>query len=497
MEQDAGIFVGAGQSALYLLPRMTNRHGMIAGATGTGKTVTARVIAEGLSHLGVPVFISDVKGDLAGLARPVPMHPKLEERAKKIGLEGYHPAAAPVVFWDLYGEQGHPIRSTVSEMGPLLLGRLLDLNATQDAILHLVFKVADDNGLLLLDIDDLRSMLNWVGENAKQISIQYGGVSTASIAAIQRGLLVLEQEGAGRFFGEPALELTDFMRTDLTGRGIVNVLAADKLMTNPKLYATALLWLLSELFEELPEVGDVDRPKLVLFFDEAHLLFEDAPEALIDKIEQVVRLVRSKGVGLFFVSQSPLDVPDQVLGQLGNRVQHALRAFTPRDQKAVKAAAQTFRVNPKLDTVEAITQLGVGEALVSLLDAKGIPTMVERTLIRPPETQMGAITPEERAAVIKASPIGGRYDVAVNRESAQEILARRTAEKAAAAAQAAETEAAAKAEAAAERTASRKTSRGRGRQSVGETLAKSVARTVGSAVGRQIVRGILGAILKG
>ena len=385
----------AGQECLTL--RRANRHGLIAGATGTGKTVTLQVLAESFSRAGVPVFVADIKGDLSGIAAPGKPHPKVDERVSKIGIEGFDFAAAPVLFWDIYGKQGHPIRTTISEMGPLLLSRLLQLNETQEGVLNIAFALADDEGMLLLDLKDLRAMLTFVSEQREAISATYGNVSTASVGAIQRRLLVLEQEGAEQFFGEPALDISDLMRTTHDGRGFINLLAADRLMQNPRLYSTFLLWLLSELFEELPEVGDPDKPRLVFFFDEAHLLFDDAPKALIDQEEQEERLIRSKGVGVYFVTQNPQDVPPDVLGQLGNRVQHALRAFTPQDQKAVKIAASTFRPNPALDAQQAITELGVGEALVSTLDEKGVPGMVQRTLISPPRSRIGSLDAQERA----------------------------------------------------------------------------------------------------
>ncbi|MBU0789849.1 MAG: DUF853 domain-containing protein, partial [Gammaproteobacteria bacterium] len=422
------LLIGKGDTAQTLLARYANRHGLVAGATGTGKTVTLQVMAEGFSALGVPVFCADVKGDLSGLAAAGADNPKLAERAAKVGVSGYAPAAQPVMFWDVFGEQGHPIRTTLSEMGPLLLARLLSLSDAQSGALAVAFKYADDQGLALLDLKDLTALLRHVAAHSKVISAEYGLVSTASLAAIQRALLQLEQEGGAALFGEPALELADLMRTDLSGRGIVNVLAADKLFMRPRLYATFLLFLLSELFESLPEVGDLDQPRLVFFFDEAHLLFKDAPKALVDKVEQVVRLIRSKGVGVYFVTQNPLDLPETVLGQLGNRVQHGLRAFTPRDQKAVRAAAETFRANPGVDVIEAITQMGVGEALVSTLQDKGIPSPVERAMIAPPRSRMGPLSPEERRAVIQRSPVFGRYEALLDRESAYEILARRTAE---------------------------------------------------------------------
>jgi len=476
-----------GASDLVLLPRMANRHGLVAGATGTGKTVTLRVMAERFSALGVPVFMADVKGDLPGLVKAGGDHPKVAERVAQMKLEGFEYAGFPVVFWDLYGQQGHPVRTTVSDMGPLLFSRLLNLNGTQEGVLNLVFKIADDNGLLLLDLKDLRSMLQFVGDHAAEYKTQYGNVSAASIGAIQRGLLELESQGAEAFFGEPALDLDDLMQTDAKGRGVINILAADKLINAPKLYATFLLWLLSELFERLPEVGDPEKPKLAFFFDEAHLLFNDAPDALLDKIEQVVRLVRSKGVGVYFVTQNPLDVPDKVLGQLGNRVQHALRAFTPRDQKAVKAAAETFRANPALDVATAITELAVGEALVSLLDEKGRPGVVERALVCPPQSQLAPITPDARQQVIKASLLAGHYEQAVDRESAFEKLKALTEE--AMQQEAAQTQA---------REAAR-ASREPARRSdtLVESFGKSVARAAGSAIGRQIIRGVLGSLFGG
>ncbi|HTI86361.1 MAG TPA: DUF853 domain-containing protein [Alphaproteobacteria bacterium] len=419
---DGRILVGTGETPLYLTLSVANRHGLIAGATGTGKSVTLRVLAEGLSSKGIPVFMADVKGDLAGIAEAGQPNPKIEQRAKDQNIAGFQYTAFPTVFWDVFGEQGHPVRATISEMGPFLLARLMQLNETQTGVLNLVFKLADDEGLLLIDLKDLRALLAHVGDRAKELTTEYGNVSAASLGAIQRALLVLEQQGAEKFFGEPALSLADLMMTDAHGRGAINVLAADKLMQNPRLYATFLLWLLSELFEELPEIGDPDKPKLVFFFDEAHLLFEDAPKALVDKVEQVVRLIRSKGVGVYFVTQNPLDLPDTVLGQLGNRVQHALRAFTPRDQKAVRAAAETFRANKGLDVASVISELGVGEALVSMLDEKGTPAIVQRAWIRPPESRLGAIAPDERKAVIAASPFKGRYEQAVDRASAYEAL---------------------------------------------------------------------------
>ena len=478
------ILVGKGETALHLLTNMANRHGLIAGATGTGKTVTLQVLAEGFSRAGVPVFMADVKGDLSGISQSGEAKPKLLERAKTLGIEPFVLRAYPTLFWDLFGTQGHPIRTTVSDMGPLLLARLLDLNDTQEGILNIAFKLADDEGLLLLDFKDLRSLLTHVGENAKELKNIYGNISSASVGAIQRSLLTLEQQGVANFFGEPALILDDLMHTDFSGNGVISILAADKLMQTPKAYATFLLWLMAELFEELPEVGDQLKPKLVFFFDEAHLLFNDAPKALVEQVEQVVRLIRSKGIGIYFVTQNPLDIPDTILGQLGNRVQHALRAFTPRDQKAVRTAAQTLRANPNLDTETAITELGVGEALVSLLDAKGTPGIVQRALICPPESRIGPASTEERQQIMNRSPIRGKYDQGIDRESAYERLQAR-AEQASVAAE--ETTSAA--------TAPSKS--GRQRQGVGEAFAKSVARSVGSSLGRQILRGVLGAIFKG
>ncbi len=417
------VYLGTSTKPEYLTLRFANRHGLVTGATGTGKTVTLQVMAQGFSDAGVPVFCADVKGDLSGIAAPGDAKDFLVKRAADIGFSSeYAFAAAPTIFWDLFGQKGHPIRTTVSEMGPLLLSRLLDLNDVQEGALNIAFRVADDEGLLLLDLKDLRSMLVYVSENADAVSAQYGNVAKATIGAIQRQLLVLENQGGDNFFGEPALDIADIMKTTADGKGAVNVLAADKLMQTPKLYSTFLLWLLSELFEQLPEVGDPDKPKLVFFFDEAHLLFDEAPKALIDKVEQVVKLIRSKGVGIYFVTQNPLDVPESVLAQLGNRVQHAFRAYTPREQKAVRVAADTFRPNPSFDTFKAITELGVGEALVSMLEGKAVPSMVERTLIRPPSSRLGPLTDAERAQVIGVSPLGGVYDTPVDRESAFEVL---------------------------------------------------------------------------
>jgi DNA helicase HerA-like ATPase len=486
MQDDPGIFVGKGEQPVYLLPRLANRHGLIAGATGTGKTVSLQILAEEFSRRGVPVFLADVKGDLSGICQPGKEHPKLHERAETIGLDPYTQESFPVVFWDLFGKKGHRVRTTVSEMGPLLLSSMLDLNGTQEGIIYAVFKIADDQGLLLLDLKDLRALLTFAGENAKDLRLEYGNISAASIGAIQRRLLVLEQEGARQFMGEPALDLFDFMRMSSAAYGNINILAADKLMQTPKLYATFLLWLLSELFEELPEVGDPDKPRLVFFFDEAHLLFKGTPQALVDKIEQVVRLIRSKGVGVYFVTQNPLDIPDPVLGQLGNRIQHALRAFTPRDQKAVRAAAETFRVNPAFNAAEAIKELGVGEALVSTLGGKGIPGVVDRVLIRPPASRLGPATAAERNAVIEASIFSKRYDQSVDRRSAYEMLNER-----------AEKTARQEADAAAEKPPAKKSGgRRSNRQGVVEAMLKSIVRSIGSSLGRQISRGVLGSILK-
>jgi DNA helicase HerA-like ATPase len=486
---------------LFLLPQYANRHGLIAGATGTGKTVTLQRVAEGLSRIGVPVFMADVKGDLAGQSQAGELKGKIKERIESLKLKDVKFEACPVVFWDAFGSQGHPVRTTISEMGPLLLARMLGLNETQAGVLTLAFKIADDNGMLLLDLKDLRAMLQHVGDNAKQFTTQYGNISSASIGAIQRGLLTLDQQGADKFFGEPALNIADLMQTDAKGHGVINILAADKLMSSPKLYSTLLLWLLSELFEELPEVGDPEKPKLVFFFDEAHLLFNEAPPALLEKVEQVVRLIRSKGVGVYFVTQNPLDIPDTVLGQLGNRVQHALRAFTPRDQKAVKSAATTLRANPKLNVETAITELGVGEALVSMLDEKGRPTIVERAFVVPPGTRIGPITAQERDKLIKGSPVAGTYDKTEDRESAYEKLAKHVTERSGAAA---ETAAGGGQPAGAggglfgalgDFLGGSTGPRGGRREGAVEAAAKSAARAIGSQVGRQIVRGVLGSLL--
>ncbi|MCB1750280.1 MAG: DUF853 domain-containing protein [Gammaproteobacteria bacterium] len=486
------IIIGQGSQPVSLLLNMANRHGLIAGATGTGKTITLQGLAEEFSRMGVPVFLSDVKGDLSGISQPGSAHPKIQERVEFIGLKDFQFRGFPVTFWDVFGQRGHPARATITDMGPLLLSRLLNLNETQQGVLTLVFRVADDNGWLLLDLKDLRSMLQFVVENARDFQTLYGNVSAASVGAIQRRLLTLEEQGGDELFGEPALNLQDMMQTDESGFGVINVLSSEQLMNAPLLYGTFLLWLMSELFETLPEVGDPEKPRLVLFFDEAHMLFDDAPEILIDKVEQVVRLIRSKGVGVYFVTQNPLDVPDTVLGQLGNRVQHALRAFTPRDQKAVKAAAETFRANPLLDTRQVITELGVGEALVSTLDAKGRPSMVERTMIRPPRSSMGPITDKMRRQLMAGSLVAGVYDKRIDRESAYEILVAR-AEK-----QAREQEAAEVAKAQEEALAkARRQPAGSRRQTVSESFFKSAARAVGSQVGRQLIRGVLGSLFGG
>ncbi|MDY7546933.1 DUF853 domain-containing protein [Glaciimonas sp. CA11.2] len=488
------------QHDLALLPALVNRHGCITGATGTGKTVTLKVFAQALSDIGVPVFMADVKGDLSGIAKAGTQSAKLKERLAALGMDEPQWAAAPVTFWDVFGEQGHPIRATISDLGPLLLARMLNLNDTQQGVLQLVFKIADDNGLLLLDTKDLRAMLRYVGDNAPDFKTEYGNISAASIGAIQRGLIGIEEQGGDNFFGEPMLNIDDLLQTNGDGKGIVNILAADKLMQSPRLYSTFLLWLLSELYEQLPEVGDLDKPKLVFFFDEAHLLFAEAPKPLLQKIEQVVRLIRSKGVGVYFVTQNPLDIPDTVLGQLGNRVQHALRAYTPRDQKAVQAAADTFRANPSLNTSQVISELGVGEALVSFLDEKGRPTIVERAYILPPASQIGPISQEERQQLIAGSIVAGVYDTAVDRESAYEKLKGRTA---------------ATSTGGADVTVPStipatggswtdalggmlggKTGSG-SRDTLVETVVKSAARTMGSQLGRQIIRGVLGSIFKG
>ncbi|QUS39249.1 DUF853 family protein [Tardiphaga alba] len=529
-DTDKQIFIGKGEQPAWLTLALGNRHGLVTGATGTGKTVSLQVMAEGFARAGVPVFASDIKGDLSGIAEVGEGKDFILKRAQEMGLT-FQPDQFSTVFWDVFGEQGHPVRATVSEMGPLLLARLLDLNDVQEGVLNVAFRVADENGLTLLDMKDLRSLLDAIVPKAvkkdefdplaeiRASASSFGNVSKATVGTIQRQLLVLENQGGEKFFGEPALELKDFIRTDRDGRGMVNILVADKLMASPRLYATFLLWLLSELFEELPEVGDLPKPKLVFFFDEAHLLFNDAPKALMDKIEQVVRLIRSKGVGVYFVTQNPIDVPDRVLAQLGNRVQHALRAFTPRDQKAVAAAAETFRANPKLDTAKAITELGKGEALVSFLEGNGTPSIVERVMVRPPVARIGPITPDERKAIINASPVKGKYDTAVDSESAYEILQKRIAGTAATPADAGQANGGGGGFlgtlggiiGSIFGTGTR-----RGRLTTGQVIARSVTRTVtnkvvggivanvgkqiggslGSTIGREIVRGTLGGIMK-
>jgi DNA helicase HerA-like ATPase len=475
------LLIAKGETDIGILPKMANRHGLIAGATGTGKTVTLRVLAEHFSSIWVPIFMADVKGDLSGLCQPGGDKPKVAERVEDLGLKDFSYQAYPVVFWDPEGVQGHPVRTTISEMGPLLLARLLNLNETQSGVLAVIFKIADDNGMLLLDLKDLRAMAQFVGDNADQFRTTYGNVSSASVGAIQRNLLAIEQQGADKLFGEPALNLDDLFQTSAKGEGVVNILVADELIQAPSRYATFLLWLLSDLYERLPEVGDLPKPKLIFFFDEAHLLFEDAPKALVEKIEQIVRLVRSKGVGVYFVTQNPLDLPDRVLGQLGNRVQHALRAFTPRDQKAVRAAAETFRANPKLDALRAITEMGVGEALVSVLDAKGTPTKVERAWVLPPQSRLTPLTAAERDQVIRTSVLYGVYEKIVDRESAYEILKTKTESM--------------KAEEA-DRAAQKRQPPSPTDQ-VGKMLgsmAQSAARSIGTQIGRQIMRGVLGSI---
>jgi DNA helicase HerA-like ATPase len=486
MNPEQSFIIGAADGEAVLQSgRMSNRHGMIAGATGSGKTVTLQILAESFSRMGVPVFAADIKGDLSGLAVPGTPHPKVSERLQRIPLEGFQHRPYPVVFWDIQGETGHPVRTTISEMGPLLLASLLDLNETQEGILYAAFRIADEEGMLMLDLKDMRSMLNWMRENAAALRGTYGNISASSVGAIQRRLLVLEEQGGDRFFGEPALQLNDLMQVDFSGNGVISLLDATKLVArSPRIYTAFLLWLLSELFEQLPERGDSDKPRMVFFFDEAHLLFDRAPKALLDKIEQVVRLIRSKGVGIYFISQSPMDIPEDVLGQLGLKVQHALRAFTPKDRKAIRTVAENFPENPELDTEAAITDLGIGEALVSALDADGSPLPVQRTLIRPPESRIGPLAEGERRERIERSPLKGRYEEMIDRESAFEML------KARAEAQEAEEE----------RQSERKTQSrrsgggGRRRQSVGEAMIKSAARSIGSQLGRQIIRGILGSL---
>ena len=506
------IFVGGGGEdygvSQGLLLKYANRHGLVAGATGTGKTVTLQILAEGFSNAGVPVFLSDVKGDLSGLAVPgsenFKLHEAFTKRAGTIGFSDYSYDAFPVTFWDLFGQAGHPVRTTVAEMGPLLLSRLLDLTQAQEGVLNIAFRVSDQEGMALLDLKDLQSLLVWVGQSSKELSLRYGNVSVASVGAIQRALLVLENQGGNKLFGEPALELSDIMRTDVDGRGRINILASDKLMSSPRLYATFLLWLLSELFEELPEVGDPDKPKLVFFFDEAHLLFDDAPKALVNKVEQVARLIRSKGVGVYFVTQNPADVPEDILGQLGNRVQHALRAFTAKDQKELRQAADTYRDNPRFSTEQAIREVGVGEAVTSMLEKKGIPGVVERTLIRPPSSQLGPITDQQRKDVINNSPIAGKYETLVDRVSAYEKLSAK-AEAAAKEAQEAEREEEKLEEAERQYRNARKYDGGkstsrrsstRNKDNFGDSMIKIVVKELKGTTGRRIVRGILGGLFK-
>ncbi|RYF26404.1 MAG: DUF853 family protein [Comamonadaceae bacterium] len=499
----------SGATECHLLPELANRHGLITGATGTGKTVTLQTLAEGFSRIGVPVFMADVKGDLTGISQTGSISPKLAATLQERGLAAPSPTRCPTTLWDVFGESGHPVRATVSDMGPLLLGRMLNLNETQLGVLNLVFKIADDNGLLLLDLKDLRAMLTYVGDNAKEFTTEYGNISAASVGAIQRGLLQIETQGGDRFFGEPMLDISDFMQT-VNGEGVVNILAADKLMNSPRLYATFLLWMLSELFESLPEIGDPDKPKLVFFFDEAHLLFNEAPKVLVERIELVVRLVRSKGVGVYFVTQNPLDIPDSVLAQLGNRVQHALRAFTPRDQKAVKATATTMRPQPGLDIEAAITELAVGEALVSLLDAKGRPSVTQRVFVLPPGSQIGPISPAQRQAVLAQSLVAGVYEKAVDRESAYEKLKGRTAQASdqAAAAPGRKAPAGAQAEGSDDNNGGMMGGlndvlfgttgpRGGKRDGLVQTMAKSAVRTMGTSLGREILRGVLGSVFGG
>jgi len=498
MNDSPGLYIG-GPNPQYLLLSRANRHGLITGATGTGKTVTLQVLAEGFARAGVPVFAADIKGDLSGLSQTGTAKPFITERAQLLGLKDFAFEASPTVYWDIFGKLGHPLRSTVSEMGPLLLSRILELTDAQEGVLNIAFKLADEEGLLLLDLKDLQALLVHLAENADQLTTRYGNVAKASVGAIQRSLLTLENQGGAALFGEPALQLTDFLRTDTNGRGLINILAADQLIERPQLYASFLLWLLSELFEALPEIGDPEKPKLVFFFDEAHLLFDDAPKALLDKVAQVVRLIRSKGVGVYFVTQNPADMPGDVLAQLGNRVHHALRAFTPKEQKAVRVAADTLRPNPAFQTAEVIGQLGVGEALVSTLDAKGVPSMVERVFIAPPHGRVGTVSPQERQAVVAASPLAGKYDQLIDRDSAYERLTARQAPP-----QATEPPKAVRPTpeprpepryeprpAPVPRAAPRSN-----RQSVGEAFAKSVVRTIGSSVGREIIRGVLGSILR-
>lgn len=483
-----------GDTELFVIPEMANRHGLIAGATGTGKTISLKVLAESFSSIGVPVFLADVKGDLSGLCMTGQSNSKIEERVKSLGLENFRYRNYPVAFWDVFGLQGHPVRTTVSEMGPLLLSRLLGLNDTQSGILNIVFRIADDMGMLLIDMKDLRAMLKFVGDNAKDYTTEYGTITRQSIGAIQRGLLTLEEQGAEQFFGEPALDIMDFIRTDKDGMGVINILASDQLFHAPALYSTFLLWLLSELFEQLPEVGDVEKPRIVFFFDEAHLLFNDAPKVLLQKIEQVVRLIRSKGVGIYFITQNPIDVPQQVLGQLGNRVQHALRAFTPRDQNAVKTAAETFRPNPSIDTAQAITELGVGEALISFLDEEGRPSMVERAFVVPPCSYIGPISQEKRREAVTGSSFAGKYENIFDRESAYEMLQKRLSQQQENLSQKNFTKGRSPKES--QYGYGRPSQRRRTSDTPLEKLAKSTMSSIGNQIGRELVRGILGSLLK-
>jgi len=494
IDTNGNLLIAKSDKDLFLVPKMSNRHGLVAGATGTGKTITLQTLAETFSSIGVPVVMADVKGDLSGIAKAGGDNPKVAARVEELKLEGHTPFGFPVCFWDIFGEQGHPLRTTISEMGPLLLSRLLNLNDVQSGVLTLVFKIADDNGLLLLDLKDLRKMLEFVGEHHDEFTNEYGNVSSASIGSIQRGLLTLEEQGADKFFAEPALDIMDFIQTDGKGKGVLNIIAADKLMLSPGLYSTFLLWLLSELFEQLPEAGDLDKPKLVFFFDEAHLLFNEAPKVLLEKIEQVVRLVRSKGVGIYFVTQNPIDIPETVLGQLGNRVQHALRAYTPRDQKAVKSAAETFRPNPAFKVEEAITELGVGEALVSFLDEKGVPGIVERAKIVPPQSQIGPILPDERNRVIRASVVYGVYEKLIDRESAYEVLEKRFAKEDAEKKEQEEQLQEIKEE---KLKRAAKGPAGGMMGDLAKTMGRTITRQVGSELGRTLVRGLLGSLLAG
>jgi len=500
MRDSRGLLFAKGEREIYLLPKMANRHGLIAGATGTGKTISLKVLAESFSSIGVPVFLADIKGDLSGICKVGESSPQIEERAKMIGMDNFEYQSFPVTFWDVFGIQGHAVRSTISEMGPLLLSKLLNLNETQRGILNIVFKIADDMGMLLIDLKDLRAMLKFVGDNSREFTTEYGSISKQSIGAIQRGLMTLEEQGGERFFGEPALDIFDLMRTDKNGMGYINILAADKLFQFPELYSTFLIWLLAELFEELPEAGDLEKPKMVFFFDEAHLIFDNAPKVLLQKIEQVVRLIRSKGVGIYFVTQNPADIPDEVLGQLGNRVQHALRAFTPRDQNAVKVAAETFRANPKINTAQAITELGVGEALISFLDEEGRPSIVERAYVAPPRSFIGPISAEEREVVIRNSSLYGKYEEMLDRESAYEKLKERAnrqeiEEREQAEHRRYETDAyTRKNQRYYEYTGSKQ--KRRYSDTPLEKLAKSTMSSIGRELGRELARGILGSLLR-